>query len=423
MAQFISNEEKYLSTVIKDILPLTNRMHFLVGYFYFSGFHELQDSIQDKHMRILVGMNIEKDIINQIKQYQFIGDLEQSRKEIKNEFNQSFVKIFNETHLFDNPEEKQSFKLFLEKIKSGTLEIRKTLNPNHAKVYLFERSPESRVNDMETGVIITGSSNLTYSGLTGRAELNVFSNNKDDYDKGYALFERLWESSVEIVGKDSIDKFFEEVIKKIWFEKVPKPYHMYIRVLKEYFSYHKPEIRLPQEITNNRYFNFKYQSDAITKSLDIIKRHNGVIISDVVGLGKSIIASAVAHNLGHKTIIICPPHLQDQWNDYRVLFDINAMVFSSGKIDDALNASLKMDGQILIIVDEAHKYRNSLTLDYAHLHQTCQGNKVMLLSATPYNNKPSDVFNLMKLFQIPTKSTIQTTENLMDEFFKTYSRV
>jgi len=418
MAQFISNEELMLSSVMEDIIPKTEKLHFLVGYFYFSGFHKLYQSIKDKKLRILVGMNIERDMLNHIKQYQYISEMELSRKEIKNNFNQSFIDVFNQTHLFDTKEQQESFKIFLEKIKNGTLEIRKTLNPNHAKVYLFESNEEHTLSGLEPGYIITGSSNLTYSGLSGRAELNVLSHDPNDYNTGYKLFERLWDESVEIVGKDSVDDFYDEVIEKIWFEKVPSPYIMYIRVLDEYFSFNKPEIKLPQEISNNRFFNLKYQSDAIARGIDIIKRHNGVIISDVVGLGKSIIASAIAHNLGYKTIIICPPHLKDQWEDYRMMFDFNAQVFSSGKIEDALNASLRFDEKKLIIVDEAHKYRNSLTLDYAHLHQVCQGNKVVLLSATPYNNRPGDVFNLMKLFQIPTKSTIQTTENLMDEFAK-----
>lgn len=418
MAQFISNEDILLSSVMENIIPKTEKLHFLVGYFYFSGFNKLYKSVKDKDLRILVGMNIEKDMLNHIKEFRYLDEIEQSRRAIKNEFNNSFINVFNKTHLFDNKEEQVSFKIFLNKIKDGTLEIRKTIDPNHAKVYLFESSSEHCLNGLEPGYIITGSSNLTYSGLSGRAELNVLSHDKDDYEKGHELFKRLWESAVEIVGKDSVDEFFDEVIKKLWFDKVPKPYYMYIRVLDEYFSFNKPEIKLPQEISKNRFLNLKYQSDAIAKAIDILNRHNGVIISDVVGLGKSIIASAIAHNLAYKTIIICPPHLKDQWDDYRMMFDFSAMVISSGKISDALNASLKLNDKKLIIVDEAHKYRNSMTKDYALLHQTCQGNKVILLSATPYNNRPQDVFNLMKLFQIPTKSTIQTTENLMDEFAK-----
>ncbi len=114
---------------------------------------------------------------------------------------------------------------------------------------------------------------------------------------------------------------------------------MYIRVLHEYFNIsEKNNIKFPAFITNHRYQNLKYQTDAIQQSIHIINSHNGVIIADVVGLGKSIIVAIVAHNLGLKTIIISPPHLCQQWDEeYKEYFNINCMVFSSGKIEDALN--------------------------------------------------------------------------------------
>jgi len=154
-------------------------------------------------------------------------------------------------------------------------------------------------------------------------------------------------------------------------------------------------------------------------AMQTLDRHSGVIISDVVGLGKSIIASTVANNLNLRTIIIAPPHLTTQWEEYRVEFNFNATVFSSGKIERALDHHqlLCQEGeQWLIIVDEAHNYRNEYTQDYALLHELCQNNKVMLLSATPFNNKPEDIFSMLKLFQIPTKSTLKTVQNLNTEF-------
>ena len=150
-------------------------------------------------------------------------------------------------------------------------------------------------------------------------------------------------------------------------------------------------VRLPAEITRNKYINLKYQIDAIRRSLDILQRHNGVIIADVVGLGKSIIASAVAHNLNLKTVIIVPPHLRYQWEDYHNEFEFHARIYSSGKIEQALE-EIDKDEEKLIIIDEAHKYRNALTTDYANLHKLCQRNKVILLTATPFNNRPQDVF-------------------------------
>jgi superfamily II DNA or RNA helicase len=156
-------------------------------------------------------------------------------------------------------------------------------------------------------------------------------------------------------------------------------------------------------------------------ALSSIEKHNGVMVADVVGLGKSIIASAVANNLGLRTIVIAPPHLVPQWEDYCEEFRITARVFSRGVIQKALEhyrSKSTENEQWLIIVDEAHNYRNEFTLDYAMLHELCLGNKVMLLTATPFNNQPADIYSLIKLFQIPTKSTLQTVDNLGEEFRK-----
>ena len=76
----------------------------------------------------------------------------------------------------------------------------------------------------------------------------------------------------------------------------------------------------------------------------------------------------------------------------------------------------KPDEKFLIIVDEAHKYKNEYILDYSILHNLCMGNKVMLLTATPFNNRPEDIYSMLKLFQIPSKSTLNTVENLGTAF-------
>jgi hypothetical protein len=173
---------------------------------------------------------------------------------------------------------------------------------------------------------------------------------------------------------------------------------------------------LPAEISDGKYINLKYQIDAVNEAIDILQKHTGVIVADVVGLGKSIIASAVAYNLNLQTIIVTPPHLIDQWEDYHNDFDYRARIFSSGKIEDALDFNSEREGEKLIIIDEAHKYRNELTADYANLHKLCQRNKVILLSATPFNNRPQDIFSMVKLFQLPTRTTLQTVDNLSYQF-------
>ncbi|MEA2013281.1 MAG: phospholipase D-like domain-containing protein [Verrucomicrobiota bacterium] len=200
------------------------------------------------------------------------------------------VEIFNNTDYFDTEEKQEAFRIFINKIKDGSLEIGKTKNPNHAKLYLFEHKEEFNQNGINPGTMITGSSNLTRSGLRGQHEINVIL--RDDYQEGKQIFDELWESSINIVNENNLDDFIANVEKKIWLDKLYKPYLFYIRMLSEYFSIKEPVgIVLPDEITKSKFFNLKYQIDAIKRSMEILQQHNGVLISDVVGLGKSIIAS------------------------------------------------------------------------------------------------------------------------------------
>lgn len=416
--QFVTNQQRLLSDVINNILPATQKLHALVGYFYFSGFQELYKNLADKDVRILIGMDIEKDIANKIREFEILQEINVSRGRIRDNYFKSLITLFNDTDFFDSAEKQEAFRLFLKKMKDGTLQIRKTAQPNHAKLYIFENKVEFSHGGEFHGTVITGSSNLSHQGMRGRFEINVISRDAANYNEAMTIFDQLWQTAVTIVDKNNLDDFFKSVVEKVWLDQLPAPFLLYVRVLHEYFTLHgKDNLRLPDDITLSRYANLKYQIDAIRKTLDIIQSHNGVIIADVVGLGKSIIASAVANNLNLKTIVIAPPHLIPQWEEYRFEFRFNARVYSSGRIEQAVE-DIRDDEQKLIIIDEAHKYRNELTEDYANLHQLCQRNKVMLLSATPFNNRPQDVFSMIKLFQIPTRSTIQTVDSLSHQFKK-----
>ena len=144
----------------------------------------------------------------------------------------------------------------------------------------------------------------------------------------------------------------------------------------------------------------------------------------MVGLGKSIVASCIARNVGERgdfsTAIIAPPHLGPQWEDYAEQFRIpGARVFSSGKIGDVLDHYHNPSKPLLIVLDEAHRYRNEETNDYKMLHRLCRShedNKTLLLTATPFSNAPQDIFALIKLFQVPGRSTIRSSDNLSQGF-------
>lgn len=426
----ITNQDKFLSEVINNILPGCDKAYFLVGYFYFSGFQEIYEQLRDKHLRILVGLDIERSLANGIREIDDYSQKTQTRVQTRDEYYQGLVDIFNNTDFFDTERQIEAFKLFCDKISNGTLEIRKTQDPNHAKLYLFEYKPENQSITQQPGQMITGSSNLSVAGLKGRIELNTILHDPIYYNEGKELYDGLWNTAVPVADLEHLPEFIEKVIKKIWMEKLYSPYAMFIRVLQEYFSQPDDKNLLkPSDITDGTYTDLKYQIDAVQMAIKAIENHDGVIIADVVGLGKSIIASTVARNLHLRTIIVSPPHLKQQWEEYRDQFGFTASIFSSGKIESALDhyrMIVRNNEQFLIIVDEAHKYKNEEIRDYSILHDLCMGNKVMLLTATPFNNRPNDIFSMLKLFQIPSKSTLKTVDDLgaaFRELIKNYEDI
>lgn len=413
---FITNQDRFLADIIDGILPKTDSVDILVGYFYFSGFEQIYKNLEHKSIRILVGLEVDVQVSNRVREVDSLTKEQLSRGQARDEYCRSLVTLFNDTDTFDSEEKLTAFRLFYTKILNGSLEIRKTEDPCHAKMYLFEYNDGANEKGEQPGTVITGSSNLSRSGLKDRVEINARFDNKHYYIDGKIIFNQLWETAISIADGKTVDDFDNAVIKHIWYEKLYRPYLMYIRVLHEYFSIPtKENVLTPYDITDGKFYNLKYQADATQMALNAIDNHNGVIVADVVGLGKSIIASTVARNMRLRTIIICPPHLIPQWDEYKSEFRFDATVFSSGQIERAIlhykNLANKNE-QFLIIVDEAHKYRNEDTQNYADLHHLCMGNKIMLLTATPFNNRPSDIYSMLKLFQIPTKSTLKTVDNL-----------
>lgn len=419
-SNFITNKERFLSDIINGILPKTDAVYMLVGYFYYSGYVQLSERLRDKQVRILVGLDVELEMAKHVREVETFRKGLISRNIAKEEYYKQFVHVVNNSDFLDTAEKQEQFRMFYGKILDGTLEIRKTLEPCHSKMYLFAYNDMMNEGGALPGVLITGSSNLSYQGMKGRLELNARFNDKRDYDEGKKIFDELWESSVVVASKDNVDEWNNKVMAHIWYDKLYSPYLMYVRVLREYFNISTSDnILTPHDITEGKYSNLRYQTDAVRMALKALRNHNGAIVADVVGLGKSVIASTVARNLRLRTIVVCPPHLCKQWEGYRDEFGFTASVFSAGKIDDAVRhyQELAKDGeQFLIIIDEAHRFRNEYTLDYALLHNLCLGNKVLLLTATPFNNQPADIYALIKLFQIPSRSTLKTVENLGASF-------
>ena len=415
-SKFITNDkgDLSLSERIKKLTENSSKLDFLVGYFFFSGFCEIHEQLKDKPLRILIGMDAEVDLHNCIYEYTTIlkEDSAEKKHALRTRYFEKLQKIINKSDVLDAKGFEDSYKTFVEKLENGTLEIRKTKDPNHAKMYLFN-IPKG-VSGVAESRVIVGSSNFSIQGFKARNEVNVYLQDDSDYEDAEKIFNNLWNDSIPLVGKENKEELIE-YMQHTWLEVIPSPYLVYIRVLYEYFKMTNDHIRTPREITRDSGSQFKdvsYQIDAIREGVAKIKKHSGVIVADVVGLGKSIIAAAIAANLDKRTVIITPSHLKEQWESYAADFGLRGVkIYTSGKLEDAANENEKAT-DLVVIIDEAHRYRNENTEAYGNLSRLCAGNKVILLSATPFNNEPGDIFSMIKLFQIPEHSTIQTVNNL-----------
>lgn len=266
--------------------------------------------------------------------------------------------------------------------------------PLHAKLYLAHR-PDDYSNPIQS---LMGSSNLTYSGLTRQGELNAEFGDCDQAQKFANWFDDRWN-----------DRFCEDitaelinVIDNSWAsEKVIPPYYVYLKV-----AYHLSEEARNgiKEFTLTPEFRrelFDFQQNAVkiaARHLNNDKR-GGAMIGDVVGLGKTITACAIAKiyemTYASSTLIICPANLQDMWKKYVAKYDLKAEIMSMAKPIDVDSARYYR----LIIVDESHNLRNG-GKRYQNIKQLInhQDSKVLLLTATPYNKDFSDLSNQLRLF-------------------------
>ena len=267
--------------------------------------------------------------------------------------------------------------------------------PLHAKLYLAHR-PEDNFNKIQA---IMGSSNLTYSGLTGNGELNAEFGDSDSAEKLSRWFDARWEDRFCV----DITKELIEVIDHSWagMEDIP-PYYIYLKT-----AYHLSqeartgikEFTLPAEFHHDL---FEFQENAVkiaAKHLANDKR-GGAMIGDVVGLGKTITACAIAKmwemTYASSTLIICPANLQEMWHKYVRKYDLKADVMSMAKPIDVDNARYYR----LIIVDESHNLRNPQGRRYHNIKDLIQkqDSKVLLLTATPYNKDFTDLGAQLRLF-------------------------
>ncbi len=412
-----------------------NDIHFfeaLVGYFRSSGYFKIQGLLKDvPKVRILVGINVDQLSAQFAQKGQmYFEDQELTKESFLNDLNADIQTANYEADI------EKGILQFIEDIVSGKLEIKASgAQKIHAKIYIFR--PEN-FNQHSDGHVITGSSNLSDAGLGTSAipnyEFNVLLKDFDNVKFALDEFEELWAHAVPILPVD-----IQSVKKQSHFQPI-SPYQLYIKMLIEYFGKAIDNLDVMDEAMPEGYADLEYQKDAVYEGFSKLIEHNGFILADVVGLGKTVIATRVIKKYiqrnGYKTkvLVVHPPALESNWKTTIRDFELRNFVdfVTNGSLHKVIDPDnyhyLNPEEYDLIVVDESHKYRNTSSNQYALLEIICKTprrniggdsnskKKVMLLSATPINNKPDDIANQIYLFQDARHSTIPGQSNLQTFF-------
>lgn len=419
---------------IANDMPNFDRFLAVVGFFRSSGYFKLRKELKGndnkdvKEIKILIGINIDDIFRKHNQALEFLGDAEKA----KTIYQQDFIDdILNAKY---TKEVEEGLVQLLEDMKNGILEMRIHKSKNlHAKFYLC--LPENHTPH-SGGNVIMGSSNISDSGLgltqPPRYELNVSMTEYDDVNYCHEEFKKLWNEGIALTI-DDIDK----AKKMTYLGYQPTPYEIYMKMLIESLgelAEDELDMDMPEGV-----MELKYQTDAVIQGYQMLLQHNGFILADVVGLGKTMIATMIAKRYIEangkytKVLVVSPPAIKDNWLETFEQFGISEYMYhvTNGSLDKILDRNsnyLPKEEFDLVIVDEAHGFRNDQASRYDELQKICKSKcknrgllnssdkRIMLLSATPLNNRPEDLMNLLMLFQDSNGCTIEGIPNLKNYF-------
>ncbi len=401
MPHIFDNISNQLLPALSDAMRLAHRSDFCVGYFNLRGWR-LVDSLvdlwkggDDNCCRLLVGMHrTPPDILR--SHLRVAGSEDEIDQSMAHALRRKMAQEFKDQLTIGIPTEEDEIGLrkLAEQIKAKKLIVKLfLLYPLHAKLYLLYRN-----DPINPKIGYLGSSNLTLPGLSKQGELNVDILDHDACNKLENWFNDRWN---ELFCLD-ISQELVEIINNSWArpDLIP-PYHIYIKI-----AYHLSrearagltEFRIPNDFGN---MLFDFQKAAVQIAAHHLNKRRGVIIGDVVGLGKTLMATALARifedDHGYETLIICPKNLVRMWEDYRLHYKLRAKVMSITKVIGELKNLRRFR---LVLIDESHNLRNrggkryKAIADYLDRNESC----VILLSATPYNKSYIDLSNQIRLF-------------------------
>ncbi|MCD8302702.1 MAG: phospholipase D-like domain-containing protein [Prevotellaceae bacterium] len=413
--------------------PSIKNLDAVVGFLRASGYFSLRPFLDNiNKARVLVGINVDKYSLEaKRKGLMFLGAPKEVKADCLVQIKQDIEKAGYKKHIEDG------ILLMVEDLISGKLELRAHPSRSiHAKFYLLY--PDG-FNQYTQGMLITGSSNLSGNGLgisedKQQYEFNVKLSQFEDVKFAKDEFEELWEEAkgCEITAED-----INSQIVKTYLDDDASPYDLYIKTLMEFFADRVVEAQTtdPYDLPQG-YARYEYQTDAVIEGYQMLKRYDGFFLADVVGLGKTIVATMIAKRFlfengmaKTKILVVYPPAVEQNWkltfHDFGI--DKYTKFISNGSLSKVLDREnvdyWNAEEYDLILVDEAHKFRTHTTEAFGLLQEICKmprknkGNiegrkKVMLISATPMNNSPADIYHQLLLFQDARHCTIDGVPNL-----------
>ncbi len=417
MPRIFDNIAEPLFDALLQTLKLSSRADFCVGYFKLSGWKNFSSVVSmwsgtdASCLRILVGMQkAPQDIIRDESIFGGDASMDNQRAiRLKSQLAGEFRKQLTQGAP-TNADEKALRDLaehLITKRVRVKLYLRTTL---HAKLYLTFRED---INNPRTAFL--GSSNLSYSGLKMQGELNVDVLEHDATKKLEGWFNDRWGDRWCIDISDELIK----VIEESWARSTPlKPYYLYLKM-----AYHlsrearmgQSTFSIPRDLKGRV---LAFQSAAVRIAANHLNRRGGVILGDVVGLGKTLMATTLARifedDYGWDALIICPKRLEKMWQSYVDRYRLRAKVVP---LTQVLTTFPELRRYRLMIVDESHNLRNREGRTYQALQEYIRVNecRCILLSATPYNKTYEDLSSQLRLFVDETKDLGIRPERLLSE--------
>ena len=401
MPRIFDNIDQPLLQALQQTLEASTHADFCVGYFNLRGWRRLANYIENWHggdeacCRLLVGMHQNpneklRHAMHVIKETNRLDN--QTALRIKKKLAEEFREQL--TIGIPTREDEIGLRQLAHQIRNEKVKVKLFLqHPLHAKLYLLHRQdPISPI------VGYLGSSNLTLAGLSKQGELNIDVLDADACQKLQNWFEDRWNDRWCI----DISKELAEIIEQSWArEELIPPYHIYIKMA--YHLSHEArtglnEFSIPSDFEDKL---FDFQTAAVKIAAHHLNKRDGVLIGDVVGLGKTLMGTALARIMEDKddleTLIICPKNLVQMWEYYREEYRLRGKVLSISQVQNELPDLRRYR---LVMIDESHNLRNREGKRYRAIQDYIQQNesKVILLTATPYNKSFLDLSNQLRLF-------------------------